>query len=186
MRVIAGEARRLPLTAPSGKDTRPTTDRIKDTLFNIIQDDIPGCTFLDLFSGSGGIGIEAISRGAREAVFVEMSRDALKCIEHNIKKTHFEKKSKVMPMEVTYALSKLGKQGKTFDVIYADPPYRKEFEPKILRVLEESGVLQSDTLIILETDIQTEVDYVDESVYEIVRIKDYKTNRHIFLRRCAF
>ena len=71
MRVIAGKARRLPLVSPEGRGTRPTTDRIKETLFNILQDDIPGCRFLDLFSGSGAIGIEAISRGAKEAVFVE-------------------------------------------------------------------------------------------------------------------
>ena len=70
MRVIAGKARRLPLVSPEGRDTRPTTDRIKETLFNILQDEVPGCNFLDLFSGSGGIGIEALSRGAREAVFV--------------------------------------------------------------------------------------------------------------------
>ena len=71
MRVIAGTARRLPLIAPEGKDTRPTTDRIKETLFNIIQDDVPGAMFLDLFSGSGAIGIEALSRGAKQAYLVE-------------------------------------------------------------------------------------------------------------------
>ena len=75
MRVIAGKARRLPLVSPEGRGTRPTTDRIKETLFNILQDDIPGCRFLDLFSGSGAIGIEAISRGAKEAVFVEFGKE---------------------------------------------------------------------------------------------------------------
>ena len=87
MRVIAGKARRLPLVSPEGKDTRPTTDRIKETLFNIIQDDVPGSEFLDLFSGSGGIGIEAISRGAKHAVFVEFGREALACIRTNLNKT---------------------------------------------------------------------------------------------------
>ena len=84
MRVIAGKARRLPLVSPEGRGTRPTTDRIKETLFNILQDDIPGCRFLDLFSGSGAIGIEAISRGAKEAVFVEFGKEALSCIRANL------------------------------------------------------------------------------------------------------
>ena len=90
MRVIAGKARRLPLVSPEGRGTRPTTDRIKETLFNILQDDIPGCRFLDLFSGSGAIGIEAISRGAKEAVFVEFGKEALSCIRANLKKTKLE------------------------------------------------------------------------------------------------
>ena len=87
MRVIAGSARRIPLVAPEGKNTRPTTDRIKETLFNMLQDDIPGCQFLDLFSGSGGIGIEALSRGAKQAVLVEFGKEALECIRKNLEKT---------------------------------------------------------------------------------------------------
>ena len=80
MRVIAGKARRLPLKTVAGMDTRPTTDRIKETLFNMLQNDLEGCRFLDLFGGSGGIGIEALSRGAGEAVFVESDRKAAACI----------------------------------------------------------------------------------------------------------
>ena len=85
MRVIAGSARRLTLKTIEGMDTRPTTDRIKETLFNMIQNDIYGCTFLDLFSGSGAIGIEALSRGAKEAVFVEKNPKAADCIRDNLK-----------------------------------------------------------------------------------------------------
>lgn len=103
MRVIAGKARRLPLVSPEGRGTRPTTDRIKETLFNILQDDIPGCRFLDLFSGSGAIGIEAISRGAKEAVFVEFGKEALSCIRANLKKTKLESQAVVFPVEVSYA-----------------------------------------------------------------------------------
>ena len=86
MRVIAGKARRIPLKTMDGLNTRPTTDRIKETLFNIIQDDIYGCRFLDLFSGSGGIGIEALSRGAKEAFFVERHKTAAACIRENLEK----------------------------------------------------------------------------------------------------
>ena len=93
MRVIAGTARRLLLKTPEGMDTRPTTDRIKETLFNMIQGDIPGSIFVDLFSGSGGIGIEALSRGARHAYFAENAKDAIACIQANLSTTRFEDKA---------------------------------------------------------------------------------------------
>ena len=182
MRVIAGKARRLPLISPEGKDTRPTTDRIKETLFNILQDDVPGCEFLDLFSGSGGIGIEALSRGARHATFVEFGKEALACIKTNLNKTKLVEQATVLPIEVTYAISKLGKQGRTFDIIYADPPYRKGFEEKILSLLASSDIVQSGTLVIVESSLETIPDYIDENAYEIVKIKEYKTNQHLFLR----
>lgn len=182
MRVIAGKARRLPLVAPEGRDTRPTTDRIKETLFNILQDEIPGCHFLDLFSGSGGIGIEALSRGAREAVFVEFGKEALACIRANLSKTKLADQAVVLPVEVTYGISKLEKMGKTFDIIYADPPYRKDFEPRILNLLAGSGIVKPGTLVVLESSLETTPDYVRESDYEMIRIKKYKTNQQVFLR----
>ena len=89
MRIIAGTARSMPLKTIEGKDTRPTTDRIKETLFNILQMDVPGSVFLDLFAGSGGIGLEAVSRGAKKAVFVENSKKAAACIQENIRFTKF-------------------------------------------------------------------------------------------------
>ena len=95
MRIIAGTARSLPLRTIEGPDTRPTTDRIKETLFNILQRDIPGCYFLDLFAGSGQIGLEALSRGASYAVFVENGKKAAACITDNIQFTKFEKQSKL-------------------------------------------------------------------------------------------
>lgn len=182
MRVIAGTARRLPLVSPAGRDTRPTTDRIKETLFNIIQDDVPGCQFLDLFSGSGGIGIEALSRGARQAVFVEFGKEALSCIRKNLEKTRLKEKAVVLPVEVTYGISKLEKMGQVFDIIYADPPYKKGFEPRVLSLLAQSAIVKPGTLVVMESSLETVPDYVDESRYEIVRIKKYKTNQHLFLR----
>ncbi len=182
MRVIAGKARRLPLIAPEGRDTRPTTDRIKETLFNIIQNEVPGSMFLDLFSGSGAIGIEALSRGAKKAYLVEFGREPLKCIRANLVKTRLEEEAVVLPVEVAYAISKLDRQGQKFDIVYADPPYRKDFEPKILGLLAQSRIMEQEALVILETALDTETDYVDESFFEIERIKEYKTNKHIFLR----
>lgn len=182
MRVIAGKARRLPLIAPVGKDTRPTTDRIKETLFNIIQDDVPGSIFLDLFSGSGAIGIEALSRGAEKAYLVEFGREPLKCIKANLAKTRLTEEAVVLPVEVTYAISKLAKMGQAFDIVYADPPYNKDFEPKITDLLAHSGIVKEDTLVIIESALDTDVDYIDENYYTMVKIKEYKTNKHIFLR----
>ena len=107
MRVIAGKARRLPLKTIEGLDTRPTTDRIKETLFNILQNDLYDIRFLDIFSGSGGIGIEALSRGAKEAVFVENDRAAVRCIQDNLKFTHLEQQATVLPFDVLAALARL-------------------------------------------------------------------------------
>ena len=104
MRIIAGTARSLPLKAPDGMDTRPTTDRIKETLFNIIQDEVPGAYFLDLFAGSGQMGLEAVSRGARYAVFVDNGKKPTACIEENIRFTKFEHQTKLYPTEVLSAL----------------------------------------------------------------------------------
>ena len=104
MRVIAGTARRLLLKTPEGMDTRLTTDRIKETLFNMLMPYLPGAVFLDLFSGSGGIGIEAISRGAKKAYFVEDSQKAINCITENVEHTHFEEQAVILKQDVFAAL----------------------------------------------------------------------------------
>ena len=179
MRVIAGSARRIPLVAPEGKNTRPTTDRIKETLFNMLSQDIYGC---HLFSGSGGIGIEALSRGAKQAVLVEFGKEALECIRKNLEKTKLKDRAVVLPVEVTYGVSKLEKMGQVFDLVYADPPYKKGFEPKILSILADSSIVKKGTKVILETSLDTEPDYIDESRYELLKVKKYKTNQHVFLQ----
>lgn len=107
MRVIAGEARSLPLKTPQGLDTRPTTDRIKETLFNMLQPYLPCSVFIDLCSGSGGIGIEAISRGARHAYFVENGREPAKCIAENLHFTKFEDRATLLKQDVVSALSSI-------------------------------------------------------------------------------
>ncbi len=104
MRVIAGTARSLPLKTPAGMDTRPTTDRIKETLFNMLQPYLPGAVFLDLYSGSGGIGIEALSRGAGHAYFVENNRNAIACITENLQFTKFTDKATVLRQRTKYVL----------------------------------------------------------------------------------
>lgn len=119
MRIIAGTARSLPLKTVEGLDTRPTTDRIKETLFNIIQDEIPGCYFLDLFAGSGQMGLEAVSRGAQYAVFVENNKKAAACVEDNIRFTKFTKEQNYIIRMFYSALRAM--EGKyRFDIIFMD------------------------------------------------------------------
>ena len=148
----------------------------------MIQDDVPGSLFLDLFSGSGAIGIEAISRGARMSYLVEFGKEPLRCIRANLEKTRLSDQAVVMPVEVTYAIRRLESQGVSFDIIYADPPYRQGWEEKILILLGESGIVHPGTLVIIESALETEPDYIDEERYEFVKRKEYKTNQHIFLR----
>ena len=159
MRVIAGTARSLPLKAAEGDNTRPTTDRIKETLFNMLQSDIAGCRFLDLYSGSGAIGIEALSRGAKEAVFVENARAAITVIKDNLTFTKLDSKAVVM-----------------------DPPYGKDYEYDVLNALSHSDIIDKYTIIIIEEALNVPLDYIDECGFETVKVKNYKTNKHIFIR----
>ena len=149
MRVIAGSARRLLLKTPEGMETRPTTDRIKETLFNMIQDDLYHCQFLDLFSGSGAIGIEALSRGARQAVFVENHPDAVETIRSNLKTTRLEEQAIVMNCDVMTALKRLEERGFSFDFIFMDAAKGQyiHFMPEIFRLLKPEGILVSDNVL---------------------------------------
>lgn len=181
MRVIAGTARRIPLITPPGLFTRPTTDRIKETLFNMLQSELCDCRFLDLFSGSGAIGIEALSRGAGECVFVEQDKKALECIRENLKKTRLESKAQVVPMDIMSAFAFLeGK--KAFDIVFMDPPYRQDFEKRVLAYLKNSRLITEDSLIIFEASLETTIDDVEELGFIIEKVKEYKTNKHIFVR----
>ncbi len=182
MRVIAGSARRLNLKTPNGEGTRPTTDRIKETLFNMLQDDIYGCRFLDLFAGSGGIGIEALSRGAKEAVFVERAREAIECIKYNLNFTHLAEQGTLMAMDVASAIGRLEGKG-TFDIIFMDPPYDQLIEKNVLEQLSRSTIVDEETLVIVEASMETDFSYLEQSGWEVVKRKEYKTNVHMFLRK---
>lgn len=182
MRVIAGKARRLALKTVSGPDTRPTTDRIKETLFNMIQDELYGVRFLDLFAGSGAIGIEALSRGAGEAVFVEKNPAAVKCIRDNLKFTRLEADASVMQADVFTALRRLEGKG-SFDIVFMDPPYGLSLERRVLEMLVHSEIIDQRTLLIVEASLETDFSYLEPTGYRALRRKEYKTNVHMFLRR---
>lgn len=184
MRVIAGSAKRLKLKTVEGLDTRPTTDRIKETLFNMISVGMADCVFLDLFSGSGAIGIEALSRGAKEAVFVEQNAKAISCIRENLEFTKLSKNAKVMKMDVLGALRQL--EGSIiFDYIFMDPPYNHEWEKKVLAYLSDSALVDENTVIIVEASLETDFSYLEEFHFSVIKRKEYKTNMHIFLERAG-
>jgi len=182
MRVIAGTAKRLQLKTVEGMDTRPTTDRIKETLFNMISEYLADSYFLDLFSGSGAIGIEALSRGAAHASFVEQSKKAMECIKENLAYTKLADRAELYETDVINALSCMDGR-KTFDYIFMDPPYNQFLEKKVMEYLSLSNLLSEDGLIIIEASLETDFSYVDKLGFSIIKEKIYKTNKHIFLEK---
>lgn len=180
MRIIAGKARRLPLRTLPGRDTRPTTDRIKETLFNMLAPELEGAYFLDLFAGSGQIGLEAVSRGSAYCVFVDNNKKACEVIQDNIDFTKLGSQCKLMNTDCMSALRQL--EGKyRFDFIFLDPPYGHDLEAEILGYLAHSLVVKEHALIIIEADEHTDFSYVDALGYDLLKEKIYKTNKHVFL-----
>lgn len=180
MRVIAGTARRLQLKTLDGFETRPTTDRIKETLFNMLTPYLYDCIFLDLFAGSGGIGIEALSRGAMKAYFVDNNLNAIACIKENLKHTRLFQKGETMPVDVLTALKRL-EGNQQFDFIFMDPPYGKGLEREALEYLAGSELLAEEGVIIVEAARETEFDYLDSLGFTAIKTKIYKTNKHVFI-----
>ncbi len=171
----------MPLSCPTGLDTRPTTDRIKETLFNMLQMCVPDCVFVDLFSGSGGIGIEALSRGARKAYFIENNKEALECIQKNLTFTKFTDRAVVLKQDAVSALSNIYE--KEVDIIFMDPPYEQGLERQVLSVLKGYRYVTEDTTIIIEADLKTDFSYVENLGYTLVKEKKYKTNKHVYIKK---
>ncbi len=181
MRVIAGSARSLKLVTPEGRDTRPTTDRIKETLFNMLQPDLPGSVVFDLFAGSGALGIEALSRGAKHAYFVENNGEAFRCVQENVRFTRMEDKATLLKQDVLSAIGFINE--KAVDLIFIDPPYEKGYEEKVLRLLVQSEAVTTDTLIVLEAALATDCNEFLPDGFAVVKEKIYKTNKHFFIKR---
>lgn len=180
MRVIAGTARSLRLKTIEGMDTRPTTDRIKETLFNMLTGYICDARFLDLFAGSGGIGIEALSRGAEYCTFVEVAPKAVACIRDNLNHTKLTEKAGVYKCDAIGFVSGLTQID--YDVIFMDPPYGREFEKNVMEILADKP-FKTDTLIVIEATYDEDFDYLDTLGFEIIKEKKYKTNKHMFVRK---
>ena len=163
MRVIAGEKRHLLLKTLSDLSIRPTTDKIKETLFNMIQFNIAGKNFLDLFAGSGAIGIEALSRGAKSATFVDNNDKAIAVIKENLEHT--------------------GLTDERFGIVFMDPPYDKDLYRPVMERLVKSNLIDEDTIIILEVSLQDDALGIEELGYKITKVKKYKSNKHIFFTK---
>ena len=182
MRVIAGKARSIKLNTPEGLDTRPTTDRIKETLFNMIHNDLYDCVFLDLFSGSGGIGIEALSRGASKAYFVESNKKACGIINDNLAKTHLKEDANILSMTALGAIKSLAGKEK-FDIVFMDPPYGKDLEKQILMEPAFTNILTDDAMVIIESDLNTFFEDNEHPGLKLSKEKIYKTNKHTFFEK---
>ena len=179
MRVISGSARGHKLKAPEGLTTRPTTDRIKESLFNIIAGDLYMCRFLDLFSGSGAIGIEALSRGADKAVFVDRDSKSVSVIKYNLEAVWLKDRAQVLNCDVFSAISRLKGLDEKFDIIFMDPPYDKGLVEKTLTYIAKSSILDDEGYIIAEQGQGEPVPCVEG--LDVIRIKDYKTTKMTFL-----
>ena len=168
MRVITGKARGIQLKTPDGMHTRPTADRVKEALFSIIQFDVPGASVLDLFGGKGQVGIEAISRGAKRAVFVDEREDACKMIKENLKRTKLDDSASVIRSDY---LSYLKKCKETFQIILLDPPYAEVFLENSLKMITEIDILQTDGIIVAERPVGKKLPWEFDG---FSRSRDYK------------
>lgn len=183
MRVIAGSAKGRRLQAPAGMDTRPITDRIKESLFNILTPDIEGADFLDLFAGSGSVGIEALSRGARQAVLVDNSRKAARVIAANVKKCDFQQHAEVRIDDVMSAIKKLEREGRQFDIIYVDPPFTNPaIFSEVMAVLDTADILSSQGKMMIRSHRKKDMPERLEQL-ERYRIKEYGESVLHFYRK---
>ena len=158
MRVISGSAKGKRLKAPSGLNTRPITDMIKGALFNVWGQRVPGSKLLDLFAGTGSVGIEALSRGALKAVFVDNSSEAIKIIKENLSNCRFETLHEVYRSDVFKALGRLERQGYRFDLVYVDPPFTNEkIIIDIMRAVDGTDILEPDGIVVLRTPRKKEM-----------------------------
>lgn len=183
MRVISGKVKGTNLYSLSGNDiTRPTLDRIKETLFNIIQGYVLDASVLDLFAGSGALSIEAVSRGAKQAVLCDKSRDAIRIINMNMEKTHLENECTVINCDYKYALENL--KGNKFDIIFIDPPYARNLAVDAVKRIVDLELLSEHGIIIIETDNeereQEQLKNIEINQYDL---RSYGRVKLIFLNR---
>ena len=173
MRVISGRARGVLLKTPEGMKTRPTADRVKEALFSILQFDLPGTAVLDLFGGTGQLGIEAISRGARSAVFVDEQMTACKLIKENLRRAKMENEGKVICSDYLQYLSNCRER---FDIILLDPPYAEVFLENALKKISEIDILQTSGIIVAEHPVEKQISVTYNG---LSHIKDYKYGKTV-------
>lgn len=184
MRIISGTARGTKLFTLDGTNTKPTLDRVKESLFNIIKNDLNDAVVLDLFSGSGALGLEAVSRGAKLAVLCDCNINAIKIIKKNIEKTRLTDKIILIKEDFIKALEQVRNQMLKFDVVFLDPPYETDFVYKALEKILEFNILKEDALVVIETDevnrIKNEIKMLNINVFDE---RKYGRVSLIFLRQ---
>lgn len=180
MRIISGKARGTKLNTLAGEQTRPTLDRVKESIFNIIQNEIEDTIFVDLFSGSVAIGLEALSRGARKAILCDKSKEAIEIIKSNVEKTHLKEKAEIINTDFEKCLKDIKEK---IDIIYIDPPYQTDYILKTLEILEKSNIIKEETKIILETDNEERIlKQIEQLKFEIIDKRKYGIANIIFLK----
>ena len=150
MRIIGGQARGRTIVAPAGAKTRPTQDYVRESLFNILRWDVPQARVLDLFAGTGALSLEAVSRGAQDAVLVDADRDACAAIRRNIESARMQEQCRLLQKDYRAAMEQLGREGRRFDLIFIDPPYKMENTGEMCAALYDGGLLAEAFLIVVE------------------------------------
>ena len=181
MRVISGTARGKKLISLDGLETRPTLDRVKEAVFNILQFDIRNAKVLDLFSGSGALAIEALSRGATLAILCDNSNKAVEIINKNLEATRLKNKAKVINENYLSALNQLKKESKKFDIVFLDPPYKSNYIEKSVKEIIENNLLEDTGIIIAETDDKNTIK--DINGIEIYDTRKYGIVHILFIRK---
>lgn len=171
MRVIAGRMRGLKLNPPKDDRVRPTTDRVKESLFNVISEYVYDANVLDLFAGSGALGIEAISRGAKKAYFCDMSRDSISVVKSNLEKARIDSEAVVINSDYKDAISRLSRDGVKFDIIFLDPPYYKGLFEDVLNRIQDNKILDEEGIVVAEHDAKD--DLSDIGNLKILKEKKY-------------
>lgn len=174
MRVISGTARGKKLISQKGLETRPTLDRVKESLFNILQFDIKNTSILDLFSGSGALAIEALSRGANNAVLCDSSKNAINIINKNLENTRVKQRSKVINKDYIEVLNDLKDESEKFDLIFLDPPYKSDYILKSIKKILEYNLLAENGTIVAETDDENKI----REIERINNIEIYDTRKY--------
>ena len=173
MRIITGKAKGIKLKTLEGNETRPTAERVKEAVFSMLQFDIEGRRVLDLFSGSGQMGLEAISRGASYAVLVDRSREAIKIIEENAKRTRLYDQCKIINSDASEYIRRA--VGEKFDIIFLDPPYASNLYAPILKAILKAKCIKPTSIIVLESDFENIIENDNElaDTFEVKKVSKY-------------
>lgn len=181
MRVISGKYKNKKLITLEGNNTRPTTDRVKEAIFSMLAKHIYECDVLDVFSGSGSLGIESLSRGANKCVFNDYNKDALNVIKRNL--SNIQEQYLIYNLDYNSLLSKLGNENMSFDLIFLDPPYDLKLLNNLINLIDEFNLLKKNGIIVCESNLKEEIELADK--YELFKEKKYGNTKIVFVRRIS-